>query len=176
MPGERYRHIFLPGPTLTQGFTNPRRGGEGPRIPARDRGHHTTLLRERLESLWREVDATQAVAHMERHGVYIDFTSEPGFDLIVKSLEAIRSGIRLLNVRTRQVGEEEQTLATVYVPHNQRSYFLNRIRAYAEEQTRRGKPKHASLINSISDIRRSVLESFWQDARELLPGDDPRIP
>jgi hypothetical protein len=30
------------------------------------------------------------------------------------------------------------------------------------------------LINSISDIRRSVLESFWQDARELLPGDDPQ--
>jgi Subtilase family len=174
MPGERYRHIFLPGPTLTQGFTNPRRGGEGPRIPSRDRGQHGTLLRERLENLWREVDATQAVAHMERHGVYIDFISEPGFDLVIKSLEAIRSGIRLLNVRSQQVGDEEQTLATVYVPHNQRSYFLNRIRAYAEEQTRGGKPKHASLINSISDIRRSVLESFWQDPRELLPSDDPQ--
>ena len=172
MAGERYRHIFLLGPTRTQGFTSPRRGGEGPRIPTRDRGRHSAQLHERLETLWRDVESTQAVAHTERHGVYVDFISEPGFDLMVKSLEAIRSGIRLLTVRRQQVGDEEQTLATVYIPHNQRSYFLSRIRAYAEEQTRAGKPKHASLINSISDIRRSVLESFWQDTRELLPGDD----
>lgn len=172
MPGERYRHIFLPGPTLTQGFTNPRRGGEGPRIPARNRGQHSVLLRDRLEALWRDVESAQAVGHTERHGVYIDFISEPGFDLLVKSLEAIRSGIRLLNVRRRQVEGTEQTLATVFVPHDKRSYFLNRIQAYAEEQTSSGKPKNASLINSISDIHRAVLESFWQDARELLPGDD----
>jgi hypothetical protein len=127
-----------------------------------------------LETLWREVESTQAVAHTERHGVYIDFVSEPGFDLVVKSLEVMRSGIRLLNVRKQQIDGTEQTLATVYVPHNRRAYFLNKIRAYAEEQTLGGKPKNASLINSIFDIRRSVLESFWQDARELLPGNDPQ--
>ena len=97
--------------------------------------------------------------------------ANPGFDLVVKSLEALRLGIRLLNVRTQQIEGAEQTFATVYVPHNRRGYFLNKIRTYAEEQTQGGKPKNASLINSISDIRRSVLESFWQDARELLPGD-----
>jgi len=93
---------------------------------------------------------------------------------MVKSLEAIRLGIRLLNVRSQQAGDEEQTLATVYVPHNQRSYFLKRIRAYAEQQTAGGRPKNATLINSISDIRRSVLESFWQDALELIPSNDPQ--
>jgi Subtilase family len=174
MPGERYRHIFLPGPTRTQGFTNPRRGGEGPRIPVRDRRAHSTRLQERLETVWRDVESTQAVAHTERHGIYIDFISEPGFDLMVKSLEAVRLGIRLLNVRRQQFGDEEQTLATVYVPHNQRSYFLKRIRAYAEQQTAGGRPKNAPLINSISDIRRSVLESFWQDALELIPSNDPQ--
>jgi len=174
MPGERYRHIFLPGPTLTQGFTNPRRGGEGPRIPARDRGPHSIRLHERLETLWRDVESTQAVAHTERHGVYIDFISEPGFDLIVKSLESLRLGIRLLNVRRQQVEGTEQTLATVYVPHNRRGYFLNKIRAYAEEETKTGRPKNANLINSISDIRRAVLESFWQDESTLLPNVDPQ--
>jgi hypothetical protein len=124
--------------------------------------------------LWRDVESTQAVAHTERHGVYIDFVSDPGFDLVVKSLEALRLGIRLLNVRTQHIEGTEQTLATVYVPHNRRAYFLNKIRAYAEEQTQGGKPKNASLINSISDIRRSVLESFWQDARELLPDNSPQ--
>src|SRR5262245_49582848 len=158
MPGERYRHIFLIGPTGTRGFTSPRQGGGGPRIPARDRAQHSTRLRERLETLWREVDVTQAVAHAERHGVYVDFVSEPGFDLVVKSLEPLRTGIRLLNVRRRVDGDTEQTLATVYVPNTRRGYFLNKVRAYSEEQTRSGQPKHATLINSISDIRRSVLE------------------
>src|SRR5215471_6854837 len=101
MPGERYRHIFLPRPTRTQGFTNPRRGGEGPRIPARDRSQHSASLRNRLDNLWREVELTRAVGQTERHGVYIDFVSEPGFDLIVKSIENLRLGIRLLNVRSR---------------------------------------------------------------------------
>jgi len=174
MPGERYRHIFLPGPTQTQGFTNPRQGGGAPRIPVRDRVQHSTRLRDRLETLWRDVESTQAVAYTERHGVYIDFISEPGFDLVVKSLEFLRSGIRLLNVRRRQVGGTDQTLATVYVPYNRRGYFLNKIRAYAEEQTQSGQPKQANLINSISDIRRSVVESFWQDEQELLPGNDPQ--
>jgi hypothetical protein len=36
-----------------------------------------------------------------------------------------------------------------------------------------GDGKQATLINSISDIRRSVVESFWQDEQELLPGNDP---
>jgi hypothetical protein len=108
MPGERYRHIFLPGPTQTQGFTNPRQGGGAPRIPVRDRVQHSTRLRDRLETLWRDVESTQAVAHTERHGVYIDFISEPGFDLVVKSLESLRSGIRLLNVRRRQTSHLNQ--------------------------------------------------------------------
>jgi hypothetical protein len=146
MAGERYRHIFLLGPTRTQGFTSPRQGGGAPRIPARDRAQHSARLREQLETLWRDVESTQAVAHTERHGVYIDFVSDPGFDLVVKSLEALRLGIRLLNVRTQQIEGAEQTFATVYVPHNRRAYFLNKIRAYAEEQTQGGKPKNASLI------------------------------
>ena len=72
------------------------------------------------------------------------------------------------------VGDVEQTLATVYVPHNRRAYFLNKLRAYAEEETKGGRPKNANLINSISDIRRAVLESFWQDEPTLLPNADPQ--
>ncbi|MCL5422003.1 MAG: S8 family peptidase [Nitrospirae bacterium] len=110
---------------------------------------------------------------MERHGAYIDFVSEPGFDLLTESLESRRSGIRLLNVRQR-VGEDgqEQTFATVYVPHDKRGHFLRKITAYSERVTSSGEPKNKKLINSISDIRTSVLESFWQDDLMFLPGTD----
>ncbi|MGD0229017.1 MAG: S8 family peptidase [Syntrophorhabdales bacterium] len=176
MPGERYRHIFLTGPTQTQGFTSPRTGGTAPRIPARDRIQHTEHLRREIESVWREFEDRQAVVHVERHGAYIDFVSEPGFELAIQALESLRSGIRLLNVRREGTGEHERTLATVYVPHSRRSHFLNKIDAYANEVTQQsGLPKNRKLIESISDIRRSVMESFWRtDERTLIPGEEPR--
>jgi len=108
------------------------------------------------------------VAHADRHGVYLDFYSEPGFDLILKSLEARRSGIRLLNVTKQGTGAEERTRATVYVPREKISYFLRRVSAYANEtvpprgEGEEAKPKNAKLIESIADVRAAVLESFWQ--------------
>ncbi|MFQ5615463.1 MAG: S8 family peptidase [Anaerolineales bacterium] len=130
-------------------------------------------MRQRLEAAWEEAEQRQSVAHIERHGAYFDFISEPGFDLVIKSLEAQLSGIRLLNVRREGEGEQEQTFATVYVPHSKRGHFLRKIKAYSDEETRSDKPKNAKLVNSISDIRRSVLESFWQDDRNLIPSDTP---
>jgi hypothetical protein len=104
---------------------------------------------------------------------FIDFVGEPGADLVLKSLEERRSGIRLLNVRREGEGNQEQMLATVYVPNNKRGHFLRKINTYSNEETNSGKPKHEKLVNSISDIRRSVLESFWQDDRALMPGHTP---
>jgi hypothetical protein len=117
------------------------------------------------------------VAHADRNGVYLDFYSEPGFDLILKSLEARRSGIRLLNVTKEGTEAEERTRATVYIPRQKSSYFLRKVNAYANEtapprkEGQEPKPKNAKLIESIADVRAAVLESFWQDQAEPLPGD-----
>jgi len=173
MPQERYRHIFLPGPTRTEGFTSPRQGGHATLIPPRDRVQHSTFLQQRFQQAWRDAEERQAVSQVGRQGTYIQFVSEPGFDLTLKSLENLKSDIRLLNVQRRGDPANQQTLATVYIPNGRRSYFLNKIRVYAEEDNRWNKPKNANLVNSISDIRLSVLESFWQDDPMSLPGDNP---
>lgn len=175
MPNGNYRHIYLPGPTATQGFTNPRQGGSRPRLAHRDRQTHSAYLRQRLLQAWNEAEGEQAVLQVERTGVYLEFESEPGFDLAIRSLERLQSGIRLLNVRQETVRETERTLATVYVPHNRRGYFVRKIQMYATEIDRRSnRPKNAKMVDSISDIRRAVVESFWRsDERDLVPGDDP---
>src|ERR1035438_8327477 len=164
MAGERYRHIFLPGPPAARGFTNPQRGGSAPRIRDRDREAHSQFLEQRLLATWADADARRALVQVERNGVYVEFASDPGFDLMVQGLEATRSGIRLTNIRTVGEGRQEQTRATVYVPSAKRGNFLKKIRAYALENTsgREPKPKNADLINSIADIRLAVLESFWR--------------
>lgn len=175
MAGERFRHIFIQGPSRIQGFTSPQRGGSSPKIPVRDPDRHSQYLRRRLENAWETAEnQRRAVAHVERDGTYIDFVSEPGFDLILKSLEARRSMIRLLNVHREGLEGEEQTKATVYLPFSKRGYFLRKLNKYSESPEALRSRKNQKLVDSISDIRLSILESFWQDEKHLLPTEVPR--
>jgi hypothetical protein len=175
MPAFLYPHIFLVGPSSTRRFTSPQKGGSTPRIPVRDRERHAEWLQRKLNDAWTAAQGREAAAHAERNGVYLDFYSEPGFDLILKSLDVRRSGIRLLNVRREGSGEEEVTRATVYVPKAKSQYFLNKVTAYASESSsgsNLGNPKYAKFIQSIADVKTSMLESFWQDDNALIPGDN----
>ena len=80
-----------------------------------------------------------------------------------------------MNVRTVPLQDDPEravTRATVYIPAGRERHFLEKLRRYAEEETKSGKPKNEKLINSIEDVRLAVLESFWQDERELMPSED----
>jgi hypothetical protein len=180
MAGERFPHLFLPGPSETRGdYSNPRRGGEGPRLRVQDRPLHASHLIKRLDEAWGTARDRQAIAHADRKGVYLEFSSEPGFDLYLKGLEARGSGIQLLNVKTEGASGSETTRATVFVPHSKSGYFLQRVIAYANEDNRPRKdgtttPKNADLINSIGDVRAAILESsFWQDSLDRIPAETP---
>jgi hypothetical protein len=64
---------------------------------------------QQLEQVWQESNNEFLVAFPERTGIYLEFISSPGFELAIKSLENLRQGIRLCNVRAvkRKVNEEE---------------------------------------------------------------------
>lgn len=178
----RFPHLFLNGPTASQRFTSPQQGGGSLNLREQDRPSHAERLQQRLAVVWAEAEQRRAVAHSDRHGVYLDFYSEPGFDLVLKSLEARASGIRLLNVRTEEGDGPSLTRATVFVPLDKRGHFLKKVQDYATKNVSHTNlttgevtvsPKNASLVESIGDVRLSVLESFWQDAPERIPGDTP---
>lgn len=181
MAGERFPHLFLPGPSLSRDdFSSPRGGGDGLRFRKQDRPIHAERIKRALESAWQEAVGLRAVAHSSQQGAYLEFSSEPGFDLVLRSLESRQAGIKLLNVRTEgQVGEDI-TRATVFIPQNKRSYFLQKAIAYATEDNPPKKdgsitPKNARLIESIGDVRAALLNSsFWQDSLNCLPGDSPK--
>ena len=107
---------------------------------------------------------------------------DPDFNLAIQSLEDLRKNIRLINVREKSipVANEDQeqtyqvtTLATVYVPNEQRQFFLNKIEKYLNEQTPSNKPKNQPLINNIADIQKALsVDSFWIDSRDLIPAEN----
>ena len=170
----QYPHIFLQDTQASHGFTTPRKGGPSP-IPDRNRRAHSDRLRIQWQTIWthaKERDEARSAASMPtKDGVYVEFEGKPGFDLVTKSLEDRRSGIRLLNVYSVEDEQENQvTRATVYIPAGKQDLFLRKIREYAEQQTRKGNPKHDKLVRSVEDVRLAMLESFWRDDLELLPG------
>jgi len=186
MPEYQLPHILLREQPENSVFTSTRSNGGDKRIPVRQRASHSTYLKNRLAQAWQEVDNERAVAHVERHGVYIEFKSDPGADLVTKSLEDMKSKkVRLLNIRTEketvtdettnQPKEVITTYATVFVANEKRDHFLKKIEEYAQKDTPKGRPKHADLINSIADIRKALeIDSFWQDHKTLIPDDSPK--
>lgn len=172
----RYRHLFLPGPTETPRFSSPQQGGGSLRLKPRDRAKHAQEIRHKIEVALAADETARVATHSEREGLYLTFYSEPDLDLAFKNLEAKKLGIRLLNVR-RSLENDSITRATVYVPRVASAHFLKKVRAYENEiapRSKDGRPKNANVIESIADVRRSVLESsFWMDEPDSLPGDYP---
>lgn len=178
MGDEIYQHIFLGHEFYDRlDFISPRGGRGGRTIPHRNVQEHGPIIRKRLDKAWEDAkeirERRRAVALPTRSGLYLEFRGDPGYDLVSKSLEDRRSGIRLLSVADRTVAGETDpvTFATVYVPADKKGHFLRKIKKYETEKTASGKPKNQPLIDSISDIRLALLSSFWHDTVEI-PKDE----
>ncbi|MCB0519943.1 MAG: S8 family peptidase [Lewinellaceae bacterium] len=171
--------IFLTEPPLRKAYTSPQSGGGKVRLPFRNRASHSQRLIQSLTDAFSaassEITERLAIAKPSREGIYIVFESHPGLELITKSLEAARSGIRLLNVSERQVNGKIIKTATVYIPKGKEPYFINKLEQYAKEDIvndkGESKPKNDQLVRSIENIKLAVVESFWQSNLDLMPND-----
>jgi hypothetical protein len=174
MAKDHFPLIFLADRPESQGFTSAQTFGATLRTPPRNRRTHADNLIARLNAAWDQSGGTQAVSSASHHGIYLVFAGSPGFDLKIRSLENLKSGIRLLNVRSEGEGEQQRILATVFVPYAQSGYFLRKLKQYAEEDARTpGTAKHKPLIESIDDIQSATVDAFWTDKRAGPPKNDP---
>lgn len=175
-------HIFDPKAATSQKFTTPRPGrGEKLSIQQRDRAQHAARLLGKLdaaEQVAKQRAADQKAQGVDAgYGIYLQFDSEPGFDLKFESLDFGPSGIELCAVRTLP---NNLVQAVVFVPDGKLSFFLKRITAYRDEDSKpnaKGEthPKNEELVASISDIRVAALEALWTDQQQPFPDLDQPI-
>lgn len=174
----QHSHLFLPDIKESIPYTSNATRGPQANIPERDIATHSERLITLFQGVWENVQQDkverEAVSLRTKNGTYLEFKSSAGFDLTTKSLEDIRQGIRLLNIRQIGEGENEETLCTVYVPSGKENFFLQKITDYADTSkvTLTGKPKNQKLIDSIDDIKIAFVESLWTDPLELLPNEN----
>jgi hypothetical protein len=170
-----YKHIFISGNVSREKYKT--RGVPIPPkpFPARDRVSHSQKLLQKFEEIWQQKEQLQEQRSAERiatrEGTYIQFISAANHDLIIKSLEDLRKGIRLLNVKEISFGEETQVRATVYIPNGKERHFITKIQKYQQEETVKGQPKNAPLVNSIEDVSIALLEGLWTDNPQIIPRD-----
>jgi hypothetical protein len=170
----KYEHILLPN-VLKQDlrYTSRQTGRDSSKIPERDRVTHADDLHRKLSAVWSNnsiiTSERSAVSLPTRSGIYIEFKGANNYDLAYKSLENLKAGIRLLNVRNIVTNEGQETLATVYLPQGKEKIFIKKLEEYSTLDTVTGKPKNDKLFRSIEDIKIAVLENMWTDSENLFP-------
>jgi hypothetical protein len=162
------RHLILTTSATQENYTSPHQGfNKRLRLALRERDQHGQRIKQQLESIQQEHQTIQqeretAGIHGD-YGIYIEFESGPDLDLKYDSLEDQGAKIEVVNIRVI----EGKTYATVYVPEGKVIRFLKKVEAYLTKQTDTGRPKNGDLIESIENLRRATLKSFWTDIYEF---------
>lgn len=154
--------------------------------PARSRAAHGMALRNAFQAIQEELRPEwEAHNRSADFGVQLEFSGELGYVLEFDKLDLRSSGIELVNTREvvldgeGDVEARTRRYATVFVPYDKLPLFIRKTEAYlTRDNTRRDAetgvvqvtgPRNAALIESISEVRRALVSSFWTDP-EPFPG------
>lgn len=171
-------HLFVSGFTESTAFKSTLSVQKQP-PPQRDRQAHGARLLAQLAQLKlsiAEVEARRAQLGLPQYtGVAIALEVSPRGALdYAKQLEWRRDGIEVLSAVTN--GNRE--IVVLHVPEGKLTAFEKRVNEYLTKEVRRegqpAKPKNATLINAIANIRRAAFEELWTDAAAPPPREEQR--
>lgn len=175
------RHILLHNQGSPEGFATPRSARSTFKFIPRDRQQHGQKLKAQLEEAARQARKQAQVIPAEQvveRGFYVEFESDPGYDLKVESLKSDRQGIKLVAVSEVAESEQDEKLmrATVFVPEGKLGYFIKKVEQYLDpaKDTKTQKPRNQRLVESVANIRLATLRSLWTDD-EPFPEKDQEI-
>jgi len=159
--------------TTTNAYQAPNAGGRDVVVPPRERPVHAHQLRSGLAHALTELEEAQTAqteaGWEDGFGLTIRFTSFPGVELAIDSLEQKSRGIELLSVSQ----DGDATIAKVWVPHGKLGVFEKKIAAYLDHKVdKNGDPIDCQkFVDAIREIRAAVLDDLWVSDRPR-PADD----
>ena len=149
--------------------------GRSPHYPERvNPSAHAAFLQRSFKEAYeqnRRLDTENVAAVRYKNGIYLEFSGQYNFDLVTKSLEDTRQGIRILNVHSQD--EDLPIRATVYIPDGKETFFISKIDKYLNERTESGERCHKDLISSIESISLAMLDAFWTGKNDSIPTNAP---
>jgi hypothetical protein len=171
---EEKKHIFIGQNGKPAKYTYPRKVIIKSKVIPRDRASHGAQLSEQLQSAKLVEDNISAeckdIELDSPIGIQLSFESFPGIELSFEKLADVRNGIELLSV----IEKDDKYIANVLVPQGKLGVLEKKVNEYLLKNNKSG-PKHAPLINSISEISKTVIENLWTDHSELFPKSGEEI-
>jgi hypothetical protein len=165
------KNIFLSGTIESLNYRQQGKPGSDKIIPPRDHFQHAETLKREFTVAYEKhstLKPEQIAAIKYKDGVCLEISGLKGNALLFNSLEDMRVGSRLRNVRVDP--ENGVVQATVFIPKGKETFFIKKLDAYADTATQE-KPKNRDLVNSIEEIKLAVVESFWIGKKEDMPKD-----
>ena len=102
-----------------------------------------------------------------KKGIHLEFIGHQGFEFNTAGLESLRKDIRLANIHTDQSDDGKTTTrATIFIPDEAQTYFIEKINEYKYENTEKGRPKHNKLFNNLEHIELALFNAFWFGEKE----------
>ena len=170
-------HFFVENVSRSSAYKG--RGFGNKNTPERNATQHGKRLKDEFEQAWEQAEA-KTNEFSSPDGLYLEFRSKAGFDLVYDSLADVRNRVEVRYVRSEFSNTEKNTesvvVSSVFVPIESRNWFLSKLNKYINESPSSisGKLKNQDLINSIEEIRCAVSKSFWTDFEQLFPDDNEK--
>lgn len=146
-----------------------------PSIPVRNYYKHANNLLIEFSNAEKDFnkqknDIFKDIDDFDNNGVYLTICSAPNFNLPLDSLDT--RDIRLANVQFNNETKIEE--ATIFIPENKRSLFLNKLNEYINSISKdpNVNPKNKQLVNCIDHIKLASIKDFWTDSIEFFPKDE----
>lgn len=170
------KHLKFSVPPDSFPYSGPRRG---PSLSLKERANRDTFVKsmERqlsaIEQEFKQVEVKRTASDQSSDfGLILNVESEPGFKLSFESLEDLRVGISLLNLRHEPTPAGEVTKAAIFVPFGKLQNIQKKVEDYADQSKDKKNPRNAALLNNIRSFAVAALEALWTDPEPLPVPDE----
>lgn len=103
-------------------------------------------------------------------GVYLEIEARPNEPFVTKSLDS--SGLHLLRVDAAADNAAAPARATVFASPAGVANLRRKVEAFQDEDTPKGRPKNADLVQNIRAIVEAGLRALWRSPAAKFPADD----
>ncbi|WP_225709581.1 hypothetical protein [Bradyrhizobium cenepequi] len=165
-------HIHLRNNGVREPYRRPKQKIEPPAVPERDRaGHAAALIQaigQAIQTARVQIAARDLNLAVGLPGFYLDIELPVRERVALDQLADRRQKMEVVAVH-EPVGEGGPLRASVFVPQQAENYYLRKVEAYRDSDTKKGRPRNEPLVSRIETMRLATARSLYTDDDALFP-------
>lgn len=161
---ETYKHLFISDSIEVKNYKTINGGGPKNRVFKNNVSHGNNLLNKIRQNISNNLEDLP-----EDYYAYITVN---GNDELIENIQSLENGtckVKISNIK--QINENDFNISLA-INKKYLSQLVKKINAYITEVTKKGNPKHQNFLNSLEDIKKSILQDLWIGDESLIPSNN----